>query len=279
MPPPGPGPARPRRAARARQRDGGAGRRRRPSGPAGGTATSGTPGATGASNGALVTWPTNTSTPSDAAADAQQTFIYPFSEDPSSFDFNKDLYAAGALYIWEPLLRYDPDFNLAPGSATGYEARDNGATYIYKINPKATWSNGDPLTAEDYIWSWTRQLDPKTGEMREFKLPAGTTPHSIINDRDGYIWFTGNGNGTVGRLDPRTSDIKVFGWDLTAQSVKGIDEGWVAAVVEQDPFTEGKVAVETIMKIKAGETVPAVINVPVTIVTKANVDKFRAMFK
>jgi ribose transport system substrate-binding protein len=77
----------------------------------------------------------------------------------------------------------------------------------------------------------------------------------------------------------RTGDIKVFGWDLTAQSIKGIDEGWVAAVVQQDPYTEGKVAVETIMKIKAGDKVPAILNVPVTIVTKANVDKFRSMFK
>jgi ribose transport system substrate-binding protein len=77
----------------------------------------------------------------------------------------------------------------------------------------------------------------------------------------------------------RTGSIKVFGWDLTAQSIKGIDEGWVAAVVQQDPYTEGKVAIESIMKIKAGEKVPAIIHVPVTIVTKANVDKFRGMFK
>jgi ribose transport system substrate-binding protein len=77
----------------------------------------------------------------------------------------------------------------------------------------------------------------------------------------------------------RTGDIKVFGWDLTAQSIKGIDEGWVAAVVQQDPYTEGKVAVESIMKLKKGETVPPIINVPVTIVTKANVDKYRDMFK
>ena len=33
----------------------------------------------------------------------------------------------------------------------------------------------------------------------------------------------------------RTGDVKVFGWDLTAQAIKGIDEGWVAAVVQQDP--------------------------------------------
>src|SRR5215207_1143619 len=74
----------------------------------------------------------------------------------------------------------------------------------------------DPLQLADQTIYWTGmfaslvgQLDPRTGEMREYKLPPGTTPHSILNDRDGYIWFTGNGNGTVGRLDPRTSDIKV----------------------------------------------------------------------
>ena len=77
----------------------------------------------------------------------------------------------------------------------------------------------------------------------------------------------------------RTAKIKVFGWDLTAQSVKGIEEGWVTAVVQQDPFTEGKVAVETILKIKAGEKVPAILDVPVTIVTKENVGKYRDMFK
>ncbi|MGK9236815.1 substrate-binding domain-containing protein [Inquilinus limosus] len=77
----------------------------------------------------------------------------------------------------------------------------------------------------------------------------------------------------------RTGDIKVFGWDLTAQAIEGIDAGWVAAVVQQDPATEGKVAVETLLKLKKGETVPAIINVPVTIVTKANVDQFRSLFK
>jgi virginiamycin B lyase len=75
----------------------------------------------------------------------------------------------------------------------------------------------DPLQLADHTIYWTGmfasligQLDPKTGEMREYKLPPGTTPHSIINDRDGYLWFTGNGNGTVGRLDPRTGEVKVY---------------------------------------------------------------------
>lgn len=77
----------------------------------------------------------------------------------------------------------------------------------------------------------------------------------------------------------RTGDVKVFGWDLTAQAVKGIDEGWVVAVVQQDPAGEGKAAVEALVKLKQGGTVDPIINVPVTIVTKENVDRFRGMFQ
>ncbi|BDA84866.1 ABC transporter permease [Aureimonas sp. SA4125] len=77
----------------------------------------------------------------------------------------------------------------------------------------------------------------------------------------------------------RQSDVKVFGWDLTAQAVKGIDEGWVAAVVQQDPAGEGQAAVEALVKLGKGETIEPIINIPITIVTKENVDQFRGMFK
>ena len=87
--------------------------------------------------------------------------------------------------------------------------------------------------------------------------------------------------GAVSAVDTagRKDKVRVFGWDLTAQAIKGIDEGWVTAVVQQDPYTEGKVAIESLAKLKTGGTVEAVIHVPVTIVTKANVEPYRAMFK
>ena len=77
----------------------------------------------------------------------------------------------------------------------------------------------------------------------------------------------------------RTDKVKVFGWDLTAQAIKGIDEGWIVAVVQQDPFQEGVAGVETILKLKKDEKVNPSIDIPVTIVTKENVDKFRSLFK
>ena len=94
---------------------------------------------------------------------------------------------------------------------------DTKITFKEWIAPTLGQRVRDPLQLTDHTIYWTGmfaslvgQLDPKTGEMREYKLPQGTTPHSIINDRDGYIWFTGNGNGTVGRLDPRNGDVKVY---------------------------------------------------------------------
>jgi ribose transport system substrate-binding protein len=66
---------------------------------------------------------------------------------------------------------------------------------------------------------------------------------------------------------------------LTAQAIKGIDEGWIVAVVQQDPFQEGVAGVETVLKIKKGEKVNPSIDIPITIVTKENVDKFRSLFK
>jgi ribose transport system substrate-binding protein len=76
-----------------------------------------------------------------------------------------------------------------------------------------------------------------------------------------------------------TGKVKVFGWDLTAQAIKGMDEGWIVAVVQQDPFQEGVAGVETVLKIKKGEKVDPSIDIPITIVTKENVDKFRSLFK
>ena len=87
--------------------------------------------------------------------------------------------------------------------------------------------------------------------------------------------------GAVAAVDAQGAKdrVKVFGWDLTKQIIRGIDDGYVIAVVQQDPAGEGKAAVEAAATLVNGGTVPPKIDVPVTIVTKENVDKFRPMFK
>lgn len=75
----------------------------------------------------------------------------------------------------------------------------------------------DPVEAPDgSIW-WVGQwldivgrIDPTTGEMREYPLPAGAKPHSVTPDADGFMWYLGNRNATVGKLDPKSGDIVEF---------------------------------------------------------------------
>lgn len=77
----------------------------------------------------------------------------------------------------------------------------------------------------------------------------------------------------------RQADVSVFGWDLTAQIVDGIDEGYVKAVIQQDPAAMGAAAVDALNTLAGGGTVEAEIAVPVAIVTKENVDDFRSLFE
>jgi ribose transport system substrate-binding protein len=77
----------------------------------------------------------------------------------------------------------------------------------------------------------------------------------------------------------RQDQVKVVGWDLTASAIKGIDAGYVVGVVQQDPAGMGAAAVEAALKAAKGEPVSSTIAVPVTIVTKENVEPYRAVFK
>ena len=77
----------------------------------------------------------------------------------------------------------------------------------------------------------------------------------------------------------KQGQIKVVGWDLTASAIKGIDAGYVVGVIQQDPAGMGATAVATLAKIHSGGTVEKTIAVPVTIVTKDNVEPYRAVFK
>jgi len=76
-----------------------------------------------------------------------------------------------------------------------------------------------------------------------------------------------------------TDSVKVFGWDLTAQAINGIDEGWVVAVVQQDPYGEGVAAVEAAMTLIEGGSVDPIVYIPIDIVTSDNVDDYRGMFE
>src|SRR3954468_5434349 len=48
------------------------------------------------------------------------------------------------------------------------------------------------------------RFDPSTKTFREWDVPRGHRPHGLLVDKHGTVWTTGNGNGTIGKLDPAT---------------------------------------------------------------------------
>lgn len=85
------------------------------------------------------------------------------------------------------------------------------------VAPTPGQRSRDPVEAADgSIW-WVGQwadlagrIDPATGELEEFALPAGSRPHTVAAAPDGTMWFTGNGNGTMIALDPTKGGIAVY---------------------------------------------------------------------
>jgi virginiamycin B lyase len=52
------------------------------------------------------------------------------------------------------------------------------------------------------------RFDPAAASFKEWDLPPGHRPHGLLVDRQGAVWTTGNGNGTIGRLDPATGKMQ-----------------------------------------------------------------------
>ena len=110
---------------------------------------------------------------------------------------------------------------------------------------------------------------------------AATAAQDLVtaqSDLD-FIYTTGEPAtvGAVAALKGNTA-TKIVGWDLTKEVIGGIDSGLVTAVVQQDPKKEGDEAVRELKSLIGGSDPKGFIDVPITIVTKDNVDRFRPIF-
>ncbi|WP_028400114.1 peptide ABC transporter substrate-binding protein [Ectobacillus panaciterrae] len=64
--------------------------------------------------------------------------------------------------VMEGLYRLDKNQKPVPGVADSYTKSDDGKTYTFKLRKDAKWSNGDPVTAKDFVFAWKRAVDPAT---------------------------------------------------------------------------------------------------------------------
>ena len=94
---------------------------------------------------------------------SDQTFTYRQLDEFSSLDPQVVEDVSGSEIVrdlFEGLMNQDADGNLVPGVATGFEANADNTVYTFMLRDNAKWSNGDPVTAHDFVYAWQRAVDP-----------------------------------------------------------------------------------------------------------------------
>jgi len=91
-----------------------------------------------------------------------------------------------------------------PGAAESWTVSDDGKVYIFKLRKNGRWSNGDPVTADDFVWSWQRILTASLGSQYPDMLYylEGAQEYHIGQNND----FSSVG---VKALDSHTLEVKL----------------------------------------------------------------------
>lgn len=90
-------------------------------------------------------------------------------EEPPQLDSARSTDASSFVvlaHVMEGLINYDDEGNLVPGVAERWEIREDGATFW--LREDARWSDGEPVTADDFVFAWRRVLDPVTAAEYSF---------------------------------------------------------------------------------------------------------------
>lgn len=109
------------------------------------------------------------------------------------------------MALFEGLVSKHPE-TLAPvpAVAESWQISEDGTKYTFKIRDDARWSNGDDLTADDFVWSWKRALSPALGNQYAYSL-------FVIDNAEQYYLGKLTDFAAVGikALDQKTLEIKL----------------------------------------------------------------------
>ena len=105
------------------------------------------------------------------------------------------------LFAFDNLLKMDKDGKVVPGLAEKYEVSDDQLTWTFHLRDGLKWSDGSALTADDFVYSWQRLVDPNV---------AAPYAQTVLGMVEGYDDAVGkpdaDGNTTV---DPDPTKLKV----------------------------------------------------------------------
>lgn len=83
----------------------------------------------------------------------------------------------------EGLYRIGANNKITPGIATNTVVSKDKKTYTFTLRKNAKWSNGDPVTAQDFVYSWRRTIDPKTASQYAYLYAGIKNAEQITNGK------------------------------------------------------------------------------------------------
>jgi oligopeptide transport system substrate-binding protein len=105
---------------------------------------------------------------------ANQTFTIAWGTEPPSLDpgLATDTTSSNVLLnIMDPIVRLNPQTNAAePALAESWDVSKDGKTVTYHLRQDGKWTNGDPVTANDFVYSWKRTLSPELAADYAYQL-------------------------------------------------------------------------------------------------------------
>jgi len=114
------------------------------------------------------------STSGGTAAAAEQVLRMGWGAEPPSLDpgLATDTTSSNVLLaIMDPLVRLNPETNAAePSLAESWDLSEDGKTVTYHLSPDGKWTNGDPVVAGDFVYSWKRTLSPELAADYAYQL-------------------------------------------------------------------------------------------------------------
>ena len=91
---------------------------------------------------------------------------------PKTIDPSLNTALDGCYYVihaFEGLTTKDKNGNIVGGVAESWEEFEDGARYIFHLRKNAKWSDGKPVLAEDFVYTWRRVVDPLVGSQYSFQ--------------------------------------------------------------------------------------------------------------
>ncbi|MDK6804750.1 ABC transporter substrate-binding protein [Aerococcus sp. UMB7834] len=112
---------------------------------------------------------------SSQADQRQDSFVYAIAGDPISMNplSTSDRWGLTVTnMIFSPLARMDAEGNLEMELAESVDQSEDGKTVTVTLRPDAKFSDGQPVTAEDVVFTYETMLDPANGQADKFKVGA-----------------------------------------------------------------------------------------------------------